>query len=81
MAIARRPFALCRWSSNPLAPLVHAQEVAQHLKHVKLRTYRLGGHLIYVGDDGRVLCGSVPPNAAKYGEQQDCTTCGDGDSS
>jgi pimeloyl-ACP methyl ester carboxylesterase len=36
---------------DPLVPLVHAEEAAQNLKHVKLRTYRLGGHLIYVGAD------------------------------
>jgi pimeloyl-ACP methyl ester carboxylesterase len=36
---------------DPLVPLIHAEEVAQRLKHAKLRTYRLGGHLIYVGAD------------------------------
>jgi pimeloyl-ACP methyl ester carboxylesterase len=36
---------------DPLVPLVHAGEVAQHLKHAKLSTYRLGGHLIYLGVD------------------------------
>jgi pimeloyl-ACP methyl ester carboxylesterase len=36
---------------DPLVPLVHAEEVSQHLKHGKLSTYRLGGHLIYLGAD------------------------------
>lgn len=36
---------------DPLVPLVHAEDAAQNLKHVTLRTYRLGGHLIYVGAD------------------------------
>jgi pimeloyl-ACP methyl ester carboxylesterase len=36
---------------DPLVPLVHAEEAARHIKGAKLRTYSLGGHLIYVGID------------------------------
>lgn len=40
---------------DPLVPIVHANEAAQQIKRAKLRTYRLGGHLIYVGTDARKM--------------------------
>lgn len=40
---------------DPLVPIIHADEAASALKRATLRTYRLGGHLIYLGEEARKM--------------------------
>ena len=57
----------CRWEDvtcrvliihdpdDPLVPVVHADEAASALRRATLRKYRLGGHLIYLGQEAHIM--------------------------
>jgi pimeloyl-ACP methyl ester carboxylesterase len=53
----KAPTLIIHDPQDPLVPIVHAHEAAQQIKGAKLRTYRLGGHLIYVGADAQKMHG------------------------
>jgi pimeloyl-ACP methyl ester carboxylesterase len=66
---ARRIFlsksAYCRWESikartliihdrqDTFVPLIHAAEAGKRIRHAELRSYQLGGHILWLGRDAR----------------------------